>query len=216
MQLPISIDPTLPTTLQEQLFRELQRLILRGIAGPGMVLPGSRQLAAELGVSRNTAVLAVERLASEGYVSPIRGRGMSVSSGLPESFLSARGAVAPSPPPRRASGTDGGGAPGARPLAIDFRIGSPSKSHFPVRAWRRAIDRQLQHRLDGFFEYPDPAGLRALRVCIAARLAATRGVVADTDDVVIVSGLPEALDIAASVLSLRGRLALVEKPCYAR
>src|SRR5919198_2860146 len=87
LQLPVALDPALPATLQEQLFRELQRLIRRGVAAPGMVLPGSRQLAAQLGVSRNTVVLAIERLASEGYVSPLRGRGMAVKARPPESFL---------------------------------------------------------------------------------------------------------------------------------
>jgi GntR family transcriptional regulator/MocR family aminotransferase len=215
MQLPISLDPALPATLQEQLFRALQRLILRGVAAPGIVLPGSRQLAAQLGVSRNTVVLAVERLASEGYVGPVRGRGMAVSEGLPDSFLSAPPAMVRSGP-RRAADRGGAITRPSRPPAIDFRIGRPDSASFPQAAWRRAVDRQLQHRLDGLFDYPDPAGHHGLRACIASQLAAARGIAADAADIVILSGLPEALDIAATVLSLRGRVALVEKPCYAR
>ena len=215
LQLPVALDSTLPATLQEQLFRELQRLIRRGVATPGMVLPGSRQLALQLGVSRNTVVMAVERLASEGYVTSVRGRGMAVNVSLPESFLRAPYTKAPSRRPHAPEAGAAGLAP-SRNLAIDFRIGRPDRAHFPAAAWRRAIDHQLQHRLDGLFEYPDSAGHLGLRVAIAALLAPTRGIVAAPEDIVIVSGLPEALDLAATVLALHGRAVLVEKPCYAR
>src|SRR6266702_3666577 len=57
-----------PAPLQKQLIERLQQAILAGRLPAGSLLPSSRLLAAEMGVSRNTVVIAYEHLAAVGYV----------------------------------------------------------------------------------------------------------------------------------------------------
>jgi Transcriptional regulators containing a DNA-binding HTH domain and an aminotransferase domain (MocR family) and their eukaryotic orthologs len=54
-------------SLQKQLIERLQQAILTGRLPAGSLLPSSRLLAAEMGVSRNTVVIAYEHLAAVGY-----------------------------------------------------------------------------------------------------------------------------------------------------
>src|SRR5262245_56831211 len=78
--------------LSEQAFRALCHAIRTGTLGASARLPPSRALAAGLGVSRNTVVLAYEQLLAEGYVQARVGSGTYVATELPES---ARGLVGP-------------------------------------------------------------------------------------------------------------------------
>lgn len=71
---------------------------------------------------------------------------------------------------------------------------------------------QFERRRGG---HGDPAGLRALRVAIAAHVAASRGILADPARIVIVSGAREAIYIAAALFLGPGCTAVLENPCYA-
>src|SRR5215467_12621939 len=68
MQLPLTIDRNGVTALQIQIYGQIRQLILASRLTPGVRVPATRSLAAELGVSRNTIVLAYDRLVSEGYL----------------------------------------------------------------------------------------------------------------------------------------------------
>ena len=65
--------------LHRQVYRELVQLIRSGRLRPAARLPSSRVLAQELGVGRNTVLLALEHLMSEGYVETRRGHGTYVA-----------------------------------------------------------------------------------------------------------------------------------------
>jgi DNA-binding transcriptional regulator YhcF (GntR family) len=64
--------------LQAQVYRWLRRAIWRRELPAGYVLPSTRALAKQLGVSRNTALYAYETLASEGLIGGRRGSGTRV------------------------------------------------------------------------------------------------------------------------------------------
>ena len=83
---------------QQAVFDRLRQGILAGTLPAGARLPPTRALAEELGVARQTVVLAYERLASEGYVRARTGSGTYVAPDLPDA------APAPAvPPPTAAS-----------------------------------------------------------------------------------------------------------------
>src|SRR6202166_434235 len=69
---------------QQAVFDRLRQGILAGTLPSGARLPPTRSLAEELGVARQTVVLAYERLASEGYVRARTGSGTFVASDLPD------------------------------------------------------------------------------------------------------------------------------------
>jgi len=76
----IRIDLNAPAPLGEQIRAEIRDAIARGEVRPGESLPTVRQLAADLGVNRNTVARAYRLLEAEGLVTTIRGRGTVVRS----------------------------------------------------------------------------------------------------------------------------------------
>src|SRR6478672_13697258 len=81
-------------TRQSAVFDHLRHSILSGALPGGGRLPPSRSLAQELGVARQTVVLAYVRLAAEGYVRGRTGSGTYVATDLPDQVP----ALAPTPP----------------------------------------------------------------------------------------------------------------------
>ena len=77
------LDPTDPTALHEQAAAQIRRAIAEGQAAPGERLPPARDLAAVLGVNRNTVLRALRLLREEGVVEFRRGRGITVT-GAPQ------------------------------------------------------------------------------------------------------------------------------------
>jgi DNA-binding FadR family transcriptional regulator len=77
-----TLDRDAREPLQVQMYRWLRRAIWRGEFPAGYVLPSTRALAKQLGVSRNTALYAYEALAAEGIIGGRRGSGTRVLVGL--------------------------------------------------------------------------------------------------------------------------------------
>src|SRR5258707_2162501 len=87
MQLALEIDLS-AASLQAQVFKQIHILIVSGRLRPGARLPGSRALSEQLGVSRNTIILAYETLTAEGYLECPEGAGTYVSNALPDNSMS--------------------------------------------------------------------------------------------------------------------------------
>jgi len=83
----VNIDRSAPQPLHEQVAAQIRRAIADGEAGPGERLPLAKDLAAVLGVNKNTVLRALHMLRDEGLLEFRRGRGISVA-GTPQ-----RGAV---------------------------------------------------------------------------------------------------------------------------
>ena len=79
----ITIDPSSPVALYEQVAAALRRAIADGEAAPGDRLPPARDLAAVLGVNANTVLRALRTLRDEGLLEFRRGRGVSVTATSP-------------------------------------------------------------------------------------------------------------------------------------
>ena len=84
---PVKIDRSDPLALHDQVAAEIRRAIADGEAGPGERLPLAKDMAAVLGVNKNTVLRALRILRDEGLLDFQRGRGITVA-GTPE-----RGAV---------------------------------------------------------------------------------------------------------------------------
>ncbi|MFQ3558239.1 PLP-dependent aminotransferase family protein [Streptomyces gramineus] len=174
----------------------LREAIRAGRLGPGTRLPASRELAKDLGVSRGLVTEAYEQLAAEGYLRSGRGAGTWVG-----------GAARPAPARARDL------APRPSGVRVDFVPGSPDLALFPRTAWaaaQREVLADLPHRDLG---YPDPRGLPRLRSALAELLARRRGVVADPERIVVVSGVAQATTLLGCVLHARGEREIgVEDP----
>src|ERR1700744_5932273 len=162
---------------QQAVFDRLRQGILAGTLPAGARLPPTRALAEELGVARQTVVLAYERLASEGYVRARTGSGTFVAPDLPDA---APDPATPPPTPASSMSPRGQHLPSVPPAAAsrDPRIGTllaggiPAPDLFPKEAWARCAARVLKSLPSELTGYPQPQGLADLRVQIAAHLAA--------------------------------------------
>jgi GntR family transcriptional regulator len=79
----VNIDRSEPIALHDQVAAEIRRAIAEGEAGPGDRLPLAKDLAAILGVNKNTVLRALHILREEGLLDFTRGRGVTVA-GTPE------------------------------------------------------------------------------------------------------------------------------------
>src|SRR5207249_4888822 len=133
-------------------------------------IPSSRQLADQLGVSRNTVLLAFSRLASEGYIDAAKGSHTFVSHSFANSMpprTYARQSVTQNRPIRRPPVLFRGEAQqlvhlGRKPI-FDFFVGRPCPHCFPRRTWRRLLLKRLASAGSALSEYPHPAGFLELR-----------------------------------------------------
>jgi GntR family transcriptional regulator len=80
---PVKIDRSDTTALHDQVAAEIRRAIAEGEAGPGDRLPLAKDMAAVLGVNKNTVLRALHLLRDEGLLDFQRGRGITVA-GTPE------------------------------------------------------------------------------------------------------------------------------------
>ena len=217
----IRIDPRQRKPLQFQIYENIRRAILGGILARGTRLPSSRALAADLGVSRITTVLAFEHLAAEGYVTSRTGAGTFVSRELPDASarapessrrrepqhppLSRRGLTLSQMPPIV---TKIDGPPRA------FRTGTPALDRFPFQTWKRLVSRHMRRLTAHQLEYGDAAGQPSLRAAIADYVSRARGTSCTADQVIVVAGAQQALDLIARSLLDPGDVAWMEEPGY--
>jgi GntR family transcriptional regulator/MocR family aminotransferase len=173
----------------------LRTAIRDGQLAPGVRLPSTRDLAAQLDVARGTVTAAYGQLTAEGYLTARRGSGTSVATTL------AAPAVSPAP------------TPSAVAWRYDLRPGLPALSEFPRAEWVAATRAALTELPDEALGYPDPAGLLELRTELAAYLGRVRAVTATAEDVVITHGGAEALSMMTAVLRAQGHESIgVEDP----
>jgi GntR family transcriptional regulator/MocR family aminotransferase len=218
----ITLDPADATALHRQLYDALRESVLSGTLPPGTRLASTRAMASELGVSRNTVMAAFSQLLAEGYLQGKIGSGTYVTRTLPDEALRARKARPAAEPVARGRGISKRGRqlvatrvtltrPGS-PLA--FKVGSPAFDEFPLEQWSRLIARHWRDAAPDLLGYGDPGGNTRLRQAIADHLAVSRGVRCDAEQVVIVSGSQQALDLIARLLIDPGEQVWIEDPGY--
>jgi len=194
------------------LVEALREAIVSARLTAGARLPPTRLLAAQLNVSRGTVVAAYEELVSEGYC------GARVGAGTFVTFDSAR-QPAPAAPRRVRLSAWGARLALVPPMSeedacFDFRPGVTPES-FPAQALTRAL-RRATEGLSQVRGTGDPAGNRHLREELVAHLGGTRGLRASADEVIIVSGSQQGLDLAARLLLDPGERIVTEEPGYVR
>lgn len=203
--------------LAAQLTSQLRCLIATGRIGKGRALPSSRQLASDLGVSRNTVTYAFEQLVAEGYIEASHGR-RPVAAVDSDERIEGAGAVASSvrsarpqlsPWASKLKQTDWPMSYQAplkplRPGHGDFR-------EFPSEVWARCLRRSAVRAAKREL---GPVNRTRLREALAHYLATSRGVRATADEIMILPSAQAALTLIAAVLITPGDEVWVEDPGY--
>lgn len=204
----------------------LRAAIWRGDLQPADRLPSTRTLAVALGIGRNSVMAAYEHLLAEGYLYARHGSGTFVSTDVPDEFhrvgTSGPDETTPASRPalrvsRMADGMSRFAAtlPSRHGQAIvPFRAGIPAVDHFPWSIWTRCLTRRWRAAPQSLACSEDSAGFLPLREEIAAFLRQGRGVGCHADQVIVVSGAQQALDLAARLLLDVGDQVVIEDPGY--
>jgi len=202
-----------------RIYDALRDQILGGVYGEDGVLPSSRSLALELGVSRTTVTVAYEQLLAEGFIVVQQGARARVAPSvirrdvraIPIKHdralrLSAYGKrISAVPPWLDYVPSD---------LIVDFRYGDLAPSDFPAAAWRRAVNATAGPSR-GALAYDDPRGSQRLRMALQGYLWRARTLRCDFEQIIVVNGSQQGLDLCARLLLDEADPFAIENPCYA-
>jgi len=202
-------------TLQQWLHAALCEAMRDGRLPQGSRLPTSRSLARDYGLSRSTVTAVFERLLADGYISAHVGRGSFVASQSPAaSSTEAVAALAPALSRRGRQMSEAGAGVMKRngPLPRTFEADRVDAALFPAAVWAKLAAKRVRWYESRIVQGVEWQGLAPLRELLAQQLALTRGIRCDADQIVIVPGTRQALDLLARLLLNPGEEAWVEDP----
>lgn len=204
------IDRDSPLPLAAQIERQLVAQLQHGRLAPGMRLPSIRQLAAQLGVSPNTVIVAYDRLVGEGWLEPRGTAGYFVAGpagkGTDEAALIEAG-VAQDPVWLVQQANE-------QPAGM-LQVGG---SGLPVSWLQDAVPRSVVQRAfdalpGGIATRCSPQGWLPLRERLALLLRA-QGIAADAGPILTTCGATQAIDLLCRVFVKPGDAVVVEDPGY--
>lgn len=215
----ITINRRLRQPLYQQICNAYRTKIARGELRGGEAVPSTRELARELRISRLPILNAYSQLLAEGHFESRAGSGTFIAATIPAHSRVDESAGGMSGKRRRSISIRARALPKfEKPSWAEhlgaFQVGQPDLKSFPVHIWSRLLSRYSRELKVKALQYGDAMGLEELRHVLATYLRTSRGVRCDAEQIMIVSGSQQALDIAARVLLDAGSPAWVEEPGY--
>lgn len=231
----IQLDANAGQSLQSQLRQALVKAILDGRVAPDEALPSSRELARELGVARNTVVLAYQHLVDESYLLSRERRGYFINPEMLGGYVdpAGRALAGRHTVDRDFAAAEAKDATGPATVVdllnqrnitwpldwqryeYPFIYGQVDPALFPVNDWREAsrlslrvdaIERWSRDRVD----HDDELLIEQIHTRVLPR----RGVWAERDEILITTGAQNALYLVAQLLLDRQSKVGMEDPCY--
>ena len=182
-------ESTSRTPIWRQLAEALRLLILDGRLALETRLPGERELAAALNISRTTVASALGQLREEGYLYSRQGSGSRIA--LPERPVEAA-----------AKQTD--------PLSVNLAVAALSAGPEIHQAYSQALKIMPEHLSNTGY---DQQGLPLLREAIARRYS-ERGLPTRSDEVMIVNGALSGFSLVLRLFTGPGDRVVVDAPTY--
>jgi GntR family transcriptional regulator / MocR family aminotransferase len=226
---PIDVQANEPGPIYRKLYHWFRDEIVSGRLRSGQKVPSTRELVAELKISRSTVLAAYQQLLAEGYLEGAHGSGTYVAKSIPD-YLTRYTSTKLR---RCANGTQGNGPRAFSNLAKDllsystpplnpqfppgskaFNCGGSALDRFPATTWARLMARHLNRPKLALLQYGLTFGFLPCREAIAEYLTVVRGVRCDASQVMIVSGSQHGLEISARALLDPGDCVWVEEPAY--
>lgn len=178
------LDPSSEVPLYRQLYEKLKHAIEAGQLAKGYRLAPTRELAGQLGLNRSTVSAAYDLLIAEGLLESYVGRGSFVACGA---------------------------APVSAPVIsgpISFASSRPSEQLFPLPELQEAIQEVTSSpELGRILQLGSPSGYGPLRSYLQAQAG-------PQDDILVVNGCQQGLDLIQRVFAPMGETVLVEDPVY--
>ena len=163
MQLPLNIVAHGSESLQQQITQQIRCLIHDGRLAPGTRMPATRELASDLGVSRNTVIGAFQRLIADACLESREPESTFVAQRIIVDRLARPAGTGQATPPCTSAARQGTGMhrpqprlrppqhwqphhvarPHAGQVGLDFWVGRPDARLFPLRSWGMLLARAL-------------------------------------------------------------------------
>jgi 2-aminoadipate transaminase len=223
MKLSLVLDKSQTMPLYRQIAIALREVIRSEEVAPGVKLPSTREIAKQLDVHRRTVVSAFHLLEEEGLLTSRVGQGTFVSERAETQEAGTRSDSKPAPfswetvlrrpsnvlPEFQRFWTRGQSTPDM----IRFTGATADPSLFPTEDFRVIVDEVFRTHGASALDYGPTEGFLPLREWVAERLG-QRGVVVSPEEVVIVTGSQQGLDLISRLLLNEGDVAVVEEPGY--
>ncbi len=183
---------------------------------PGDRLPGTRPLAEQLGVGRNTVLAAYGELAAEGWIVTRAAGGSFVSNEVPEQRARRYAKHAPDAARRHVRVSTSKHGLWSTPVSLIRRPWLCSRvclicANFLRRSWRAPTRRALRGAGRANLDYSSPFGEPRLRAALARMVSVTRGLSVRLEQLLVTHGSQMALDLVARTLVLPGDRVGVEQ-----
>src|SRR2546425_4061640 len=242
----IALDRTKPIPLARQIQAHLERLIRERLLAPGMKLPATRELAHSLGVNRGTVAEAYEELVAAGWARAHVGQGTFVTEspgapGASEPRRTSGGSPSvdgdlPAPAPLARAPLDWPAllsrsaqiiaadderartlvsAAASNAAVISFAGGMPDSGLFPTDAFRRVLNQVIREEGASLLQYYPAGGYPPLRRYLSTYLLRF-GLEARPEEILIVNGSQQGVDLIARTLVDPGDFVAIEQPTYPR
>jgi GntR family transcriptional regulator/MocR family aminotransferase len=210
-------NSTVPLYLQ--VYEQFREMILSQRLRAGDRLPASRNFAKELGVSRVIVSQGYEQLIMEGYVVGKPGAGTFVADSLPDQLLHTSSNLSAKVNPPKTKGaslknTSSSFDSGQKQEIRPFQGGTPSLDFFPYKIWQQIGNQSLKNLKSFHLGYDDTLGYWPLRQEIAAYLRMSRAVKCEANQIIVVTGSQQGLNLIASCLLQKDDKVWLEDPGY--
>ena len=220
--LQITIDRTSPIPIYLQIRNQIREKIVAGVLPAGFRLPPERKLAESLGVNRSTVVNAYRELEADGLAEPHVGQGTTVRSLTHDVSPGRRETVADlawnqlfrgEPARIREPLTRDLMELAVRDDVISLAAGMAAPELYPIEEIAEIANEVLRDEGRSALQYGPTEGHYPLRESIS-RLMASRGSVVAPEEVLLLSGSQQGLDLVARVFLEPGDAVVVEEPTF--
>lgn len=198
--LHIPLDPSLSEPLYMQLVAGITLRIQGGALKPGAALPGTRALAEQMGIHRNTVLAAFRELVAEGWIDTKVGEGTFVSLTPPITQTT--------PAPAKRTKAQPAVTP---PTPFRVQTGLPDGRLIPTDAFARAY-RWALRMVNRDSAPQDAFGTLRLRLALLDMLAYSRGLHSEPESLMVTPGGGAAMSLVADALLQPGDVVAVETP----
>jgi GntR family transcriptional regulator/MocR family aminotransferase len=206
-----------------QLYEQIKQAIFNGQLKDGERMPSTRILSAELSVSRNSVFQAYEQLMVEGFLQGRKGDGTYVCVQMSKAPHRAFKAAVPVKAPVKTEGVKYRDKALSSDILkrdcvkepwLPFQICVPDVQHFPFRIWARIAAGIYRNIHSLHLGYGDTQGHLPLRQALADYLRINRSIVCTPEQILIVNGSRQAINLAAQMLLKKGDQCWMEDPGY--
>ena len=224
---PVALDYRNVAPIYRQLYDWFRKAILGGQLRPGQRVPSTRNLAAELKISRIPVLNAYEQLLAEGYLETFVGAGTCVARSIPDDTLRPLSGKTRIACPEEINREPGLRQTSRRGVAMTklptqpwlnivgaFRVSLPALDHFPIDVWSKLVARHSRTPPKGLMGYGGAMGYLPFREAIAEYLGAVRAVHCEPSQIIVTTGSQQGLQLSAQVLLDPKDRVCIEEPGY--